>query len=48
MRTLRLRRYAWRIWDDLPGDVADRLAPAHIWTGLCEGWSLSQIAAEFL
>lgn len=49
MRSLRLRRYAYRLWeqiDNAPGLWCSG-TPLEIWWALCDGWSLSQICDEF-
>lgn len=49
MRSLRLKRYAWRLWRQLAGQMGG-VAPLSVdemWFGLCEGWDLARIAHEF-
>jgi hypothetical protein len=48
MRSLRLKRYAWQLWSQLPGHLSGILRVSEIWQGLREGWSMATIAAEFL
>ena len=48
MRSLRLRRYAWHLWGSIIDQaIATPITVDEIWWGLCEGWTLAEIAAEF-
>lgn len=47
MRTLRMRRYAWRVWRDLPEHAQGMLEVGLLWWGFCEGMTLAEIAAEY-
>ena len=49
MRSLRLRRYAWHLWRSITDQVfVTALTVGEVWWGLSEGWSLAEIAVEFL
>lgn len=48
MRSLRLRRYAYRLWEQMHAQAVTWVEPHEIWWALCEGWGLAQICEEFL
>lgn len=47
MRSLRLRRYSWRVWRSLPEHAQGLLDVGTIWAGFCEGMTLAELAGEF-
>jgi hypothetical protein len=47
MRSLRLRRYCWRLYRSLEAQGCP-LDFDQLWQGLSEGWTLAEIADEFL
>lgn len=48
MRTLRLRRYAYRLWEHMQNQGIWWVEAQEIWWALCEGWDLARICEEFL
>jgi hypothetical protein len=48
MRSLRLRRYAWRLWEQFEKQGIWWVELGAIWHGLTEGWDLARICEEFL
>lgn len=48
MRSLRLRRYAYRLVESMERQGITWVAAGEVWWALCEGWSLSQICDEFI